>query len=128
MNPAEISWRLTQKLSSEHERFRFLSHTPVTKTRFWNTGRHAHFDFRRLAINFDNNRTLRHSEISLLGPYEYREFANKWHAGFNTANEWPLTQSSKLRYKQRDDIGDARLNWELNRHHQLTLLAKEYYI
>lgn len=33
-----------------------------------------------------------------------------------------------MEYKQRDDIGDARTNWELNRHFQFALLAKVYYV
>lgn len=33
-----------------------------------------------------------------------------------------------MNYKQRDDIGDARTNWELNRHFQFALLAKAYFV
>lgn len=33
-----------------------------------------------------------------------------------------------MNYKQCDSIGDARTNWELNRHFQFTLLAKAFYI
>ena len=51
-----------------------------------------------------------------------------WHAGFQTANQWPDEFSYFLDYKQRDDIGDARTNWELNRHFQFALLAKNYFV
>ena len=128
MHPAEIAWRISQKTRSEIEQFRFSAFRSVSSDRFWNTGRHAHFNHKSLGINFDNIVSFHNTEIKLLGTYPYREYAFKWHAGFNTDSEWQLISSSKLRYKQRDDIGDARLNWELNRHHQLALLAKEYYI
>ncbi|MBR5116229.1 MAG: alginate lyase family protein, partial [Lachnospiraceae bacterium] len=49
-----------------------------------------------------------------------------WHAGYQTAREWPLIFSPKLDYRGMDDIGDARTNWELNKHFQFALLAKDY--
>lgn len=41
---------------------------------------------------------------------------------------WPATFSYDLDYKQRDDLGDARTNWEKNRHINWSLLAKAYYV
>lgn len=128
MNIPEVSWRISQKFSSETERFRFSSRIPVFEKTFWPDARSASFDHNRLGINFANKQSVRNTAIRLLGPYEYSDYATDWHAGFNTTNHWPVVPIASLRYKQRDDIGDARLNWELNRLHQLALLAKEYYI
>lgn len=61
--------------------------------------------------------------IRLPGGFRYEDYATDWHAGFNTPARWPLVPSYKLEYKQRDDIGDARINWELNRHRQFIRLA-----
>ena len=36
--------------------------------------------------------------------------------------------SSSVSISQREDIGDIRTNWELNRHYQFTCLAKNYYV
>lgn len=65
-------------------------------------------------------------KIELLGPYEYETYATRWHAGFNTDHTWPLLSSYRLNYRQCDKIGDARINWELNRHRQFTRLAYAY--
>ena len=57
------------------------------------------------------------------------EFNNiDWHAGFCTEHTWNQIFSHELHYKQCDEIGDARINWELNRHLFLPLIAKHYYI
>ncbi len=61
--------------------------------------------------------------IRLLGAFDYKDYATDWHAGFTTPARWPLVPSYRLCYKQRDDIGDARINWELNRHRQFVRLA-----
>ena len=68
------------------------------------------------------------TEIHLLGGYDYEQNKRAWHKDFGTGREWPRVCSYKLNYKGRDDIGDARINWELNRHYQFALLAKAYYV
>ena len=62
-----------------------------------------------------------------MGGYEYNRYKEKWNAGFQTEREWGQNFSNSLSYKQRDEVGDARTNWELNRHFQFALLAKAYY-
>jgi hypothetical protein len=51
-----------------------------------------------------------------------------WHDGINTNKNWPEINAYKLGYKQKDTIGDARQNWELNRHLNLQILAKNYLV
>lgn len=65
--------------------------------------------------------------IPLPGGYSYEKYKKDWHAGFQTEKRWPLVFSYDLSYKQKDEIGDARTNWELNRHFQFALLACDYY-
>jgi hypothetical protein len=53
---------------------------------------------------------------------------DKWHHGYNTDNLWPLKLAHKIVYKQCDLIGDARINWELNRHLDFPYLAIGFYL
>ncbi len=48
------------------------------------------------------------------------------HDAFFEGARWPLEASDKLVYKHRPDMGDARINWELNRHYDYQVLAKNY--
>ena len=79
-------------------------------------------------LNWDNKTFSLGTEIPLLGGYHYETYKKRWNAGFQTENNWPEQFSYGMEYKQRDDIGDARTNWELNRHFQFALLAKVYYV
>lgn len=128
MNFPEVVWRIKQKIVSRKEQFRFLRHQSVSSQLFWKTGDNSNFDYTRMGLNLGNDNTSHKTDIHLLGEYDYSDYMLQWHAGFNTSAEWPLMPSAALNYKQRDDIGDARLNWELNRNHQLALLAREYYV
>lgn len=128
MSLPEISWRVRQNFVSRSERFRFSHPCAVSSRLFWNTGKDSRFDVSRLGMNLDNTSSSLKTDIHLLGPAVYEHYINNWHAGFNTESQWPLIPSASLRYKQRDDIGDARMNWELNRHHQSVLLARNYFV
>ncbi len=50
------------------------------------------------------------------------------HATFYNNQEWPLVASRKLQYKGNKELGDARINWEYNRHHYFPILVKNYWI
>lgn len=127
MSGREIVWRLSQKRLEGAERKRFSNKYRVDTALFYDEARDSFFDYSRLPINLQNRVFTHEREISLLGKYSYEEYRTRWHAGFQTANDWPLEVSYDLAYKQRDDIGDARTNWELNRGFQFALLAKAYY-
>lgn len=127
MSIPEVLWRLSQKSiqKKEEEQFR-KERIPVSSTVF-NSGLSSlqpHPE--RLHINFDNTAYELNTAIHLLAGADYEEYKKQWNAGFQTDHTWPDTFSYKLEYKQRDDIGDARTNWELNRHFQFALLAKDY--
>lgn len=140
MSLAEVVWRLKRKKLQRQELRLFRGKCPIVAPIYPNTPAIVEKAFNKLQLptafeHFDsvleeiyNVRCAPVTEISILGPYRYKEYVTRWHAGFNTDKEWPLEQSYLLKYKQRDDIGDARLNWELNRHRQFQRLALAAYM
>ena len=127
MSIPEVLWRLSQKTIQKQEEKRFSgSRFDVTSEVFNEKLGLLTAYPQRLHINFENRNYTLNTAIHLLSGADYEEYKEKWNAGFQTENTWPDTFSYKLEYKQRDDIGDARTNWELNRHFQFALLAKDY--
>ena len=128
MSIPEVEWRVSQKVLQKKEEGKYKSHkVAVTETLFNKKLQNVHLNERRMHINWGNHNFSLCTTIPLLGEYDYEKYKSQWNAGFQTQNEWPDKFSYSLEYKQRDDIGDARTNWELNRHFQLALLAKDYY-
>lgn len=128
MNAKEIGWRIQQKCLCFVEKRKYSSLARfVTDQIFRKSLRNLHLDPHKLHLNLDNQIYSLISEIQLLGQYDYCHYKKSWNAGFQTANHWPMKFAYDLNYKLRDDIGDARTNWELNRHFQFSILAKNYY-
>ncbi|HDL6579969.1 alginate lyase family protein [Enterococcus faecium] len=128
MSVPEVCWRLTQKVIQKNEERCFgATKLAVTETLFNSKLSALSADVDRFKLEFNNTDYSLSDSIHLLGGYSYEEYKKKWNAGFQTNNCWPNKFSYALEYKQRDDIGDARTNWELNRHFQFALLAKNYY-
>ena len=131
MNVNEIFWRINQKLLEKGEEFKynnkniFINENILNKKLIKLKGK---FNHKRMQINLLNNNYNLNSELWLFEKYNYIELKKKWSYGFNTKNLWSSEFSYKLKYKQVDLIGDARTNWELNRHFQFTMLAKNYYV
>lgn len=129
MNAKEIWWRLDQKRIQKKEKQDFGKRKiSVCQNPFYPQTSIFSFNEDKLGINFKNPKFHLNTAIHLLGQFDYEDYKTKWHGGFQTEKEWPLIFSYDLNYKQRDDIGDARTNWELNRHFQFTLLAKAYFV
>lgn len=129
MDIREVLWRLNQKSIQKKEKKHFLNRTVKVTHYFFNVNLSSlAFNENALGINFSNTQFNLYTNIFLLGGYEYTSYKKSWHAGFQTKSQWPLTFSYQLNYKQCDSIGDARTNWELNRHFQFALLAKSYYV
>ena len=127
MSIPEVVWRLNQKVICRNEEKRyFVSKVSVTSQFFSSQLSELRIDYTRMHLNIDNRSFNTASSIPLLGNFNYSDYKKRWHAGFQTLNDWPMKFSYSLEYKQRDDIGDARTNWELNRHFQFALLAKNY--
>jgi hypothetical protein len=128
MSIPEVAWRLFQKQiqKSEEKRFRSNKYSVVDEL-FDKKMEGLSLDADKMHLNLENRQYSLETSIPLLGGYDYGMYKEAWSAGFQTENEWTDTFSYSLEYKQRDDIGDARTNWELNRHFQFALLAKDYY-
>ena len=127
MDISEIIWRLSQRVIRGKEKRQFKLHkTSVTEFLFNKKLNYLVIDSRKLQLNLKNQGFRLTTDVPLLGEYDYKTYKKQWHLGFQTENTWPLVFSPSLKYKQRDDIGDARTNWELNRHFQFALLAKNY--
>ena len=128
MSAAEVRWRLSQKRWERTERQAFAEkNKQITDKVFYLGKEDLTFHTEKLPLDilcrvFGE----RQGNLRLLGGYSYEKYRKDWHAGFQTENSWPLEFSYDLKYKQRDEIGDARTNWELNRHFQFALLARAY--
>ncbi len=129
MSVREVIWRLSQKQIQNSEKHRYKDNkTAVTSHVFNAKLSNLRPAPSKLFLNFNNNIFGTDTGIHLLSGASYEDYKRSWRAGFQTANEWPDVFAYELNYKQRDDIGDARTNWELNRHFQFALLAKAYYV
>ncbi|MCM1037359.1 MAG: heparinase II/III family protein [Bacteroides sp.] len=127
MSAGEVLWRISQTALAKAERLRYgRTHRAVDTPLYRGVGG-MRFDAAPLGLVSDCPAdTDTSSDIHIPGGYDYSVYVTDWHAGFQTPARWPLQWSYSLDYKQRDDIGDARTNWELNRHTQFVLMAKAY--
>ncbi len=130
MNIPEIAWRVQQKMVHKQEyRKYFLLDVPVINIPLSKELQSLTFDVTRLYINWDNKNTSIFDELDLLGGFKYSTFKSKWNAGFQTNNSWNEQEFSyTISTSQRDDIGDIRTNWELNRHFQFACVSKNFYL
>lgn len=127
MSLPEVAWRISQRRIQKKEAKRFQQNrTAVCGSVFYSELAGLRIHAEKLHLNLSNEDYSLGTAIPLLGGYSYAVYKKRWNAGFQTDNTWPDTFSYQLSYKQRDDIGDARTNWELNRHFQFALLAKDY--
>ena len=127
MSVPEVIWRLAQKSIQKKERKRFKTQKSAVTTEVFNKKMGClRISADRMHLNLKNSDFTLNTQIPLLGGFDYEQYKIRWNAGFQTNNKWPDEFSYSLEYKQRDDIGDARTNWELNRHFQFALLAKNY--
>lgn len=130
MSLPEILWRLEQKKVEKAERSTFgKQQMQMIEGVFYEGKEDLTFHMEKLplseSVKIPDQEPA--DQIRLLAGYDYDVYKKDWHAGFQTKDRWPLVFSYDLSYKQRDEIGDARTNWELNRHFQFALLACNYY-
>lgn len=115
MNLLEVGWRISQKILQRQERKRYGGRPVSVGSEVFDCNlARLEFDFRGLGLNFGNQQYGLNTEVCLLKGPDYEL--------------WPMTFCYDLDYKQRDDLGDARTNWEKNRHFEWALLAKAYYV
>lgn len=128
MNMPEVAWRIQQRLLQIQDRNKYdKRRVVVTSYVFDQRLEPLIFNSQSLGLNFKNTLFHQCTTIHLLGGYKYEAYKNCWNTGFQTNQEWGDDFSYSLSYKQRDELGDARSNWELNRHFQFVLLAKAFY-
>lgn len=128
MSIPEVAWRVWQKIIEKNEKLKYGANlSSVVSYGFHKEYEKLRIDPDRMQLNLENQCFGLDRRISLLGGYDYEVYRKQWNAGFQTDKLWEPTVSYNLSYKQRDEIGDARTNWELNRHFQFAMLAKDYY-
>lgn len=130
MNAQEVAWRVQQKLLQKKEKKSVYSlHLPVTQIPLSKGLNGLYADASRIPFNTQNNNTSVFESLDIFDQFDYQLYKKKWSAGFQTENTWPEKDfSAGISIGQREDIGDIRTNWELNRHFQFSCLAKNYYI
>lgn len=130
MNASEVVWRVQQKLLQKKEKKRIYElHLPVTKIPLSKKMQGMKPDTKRIPFNAQNANTSIFESLDIFGQFDYQKYKKKWNAGFQTENTWPDKDfSANIAISQREDIGDIRTNWELNRHFQFACLAKNYFL
>ena len=127
MSIPELLWRFQQITIQKIEQLNFSKQILVIDRVFSKKYEKFELDASKLKLNTNNHNYSTNNTLSIFGKFNYSDYRMSWHAGFQTVNQWPLKFSHSLNFKQRDDIGDARTNWELNRHFQFAILAKNFY-
>lgn len=130
MNVLEILWRVQQKFLQKIEyRKYFCVHLPVTEIELPKELSGLELEMERLCINRDNQKYQLFEKLDIFGMFDYQIYKKQWNAGFQTEKKWPKDKFSyQIIVTGREDIGDIRTNWELNRHFQFVGLAKNYYV
>lgn len=130
MNIREIGWRIQQKkLQKQEKNIYYRDDLPIYELEVSDKLQNLNAQVNRMSINWNNKRYTIFKEQHLLGEYSYNKYKRAWNAGFQTENNWPTNQCSyDISIIQREDIGDIRTNWELNRHYQFASMAKSFYI
>ena len=130
MNVSEIAWRIQQKMLQQKEkRVMFEFHLPVTEIPLSKEIGKLKIKAERLQLNWENQACELFSNLDLFEMFSYDVYKKEWNAGFQSKENWPEEDFSyTINVSQREDIGDIRTNWELNRHFQFSALAKNYYI
>lgn len=130
MNLGEVVWRLQQKtLQIQEQSSLYKKHIPVYSVHRKASLKGLEADYKRIQINDESRIMSRFEGLSLFDVFDYAQYESDWLAGFQTENQWPSNvYSPQLNISGREDIGDVRTNWELNRHFQFSALAKSYYV
>lgn len=130
MNAPEIVWRVTQKMLQKKEKRSVYSlHLPVTQIPLSKGLQGLKADVNRVPFNVQNDNYSVFETLDIFGQFDYQLYKKRWNAGFQTERTWPEEEfSGGIAIGQREDIGDIRTNWELNRHFQFSCLAKNYYL
>jgi len=114
MNLQELVWRLSQKAIEVYE-YKHYSNRLILEPIY-------PIAYKMRGVLKDRDEFIKNEEK----PRDYKRI--NWHACIDTPNNWPKIPSNQISYKQNDAFGDARKNWEINRHFQLQELAYQYWL
>ena len=125
MSGREVAYRVSRRRVQRHERAMFYGQVPVYAVRAY--GEPPAPVLSGLGLNLANDFFTAMRGIELLSTYNYDEYRMRWHAAFQSGGDWPVRFAYDYLFSADDVPGDIRTNWELNRHHQFSVLAKSYY-
>lgn len=132
MELKEIFWRIDQKKIEffERQRFNKTNIKSYDKINFYNSHLYlTNYKKYRINLNYENTEFSKEFVDEFWGNYKYKiNGTYAWNSGFHYGKKWPNAFAYDISYKQKDEIGDARTNWEINRHHHLVQLAKLYFV
>ena len=126
MSAPEVVYRVTQKTLQRKERKVFRAKAPVHEVSAYGCSPKADLSF--LGLNLANESFSIGTKIELLGGFAYSEYHKRWHAVFQTEDNWPVRFAYDYAFDGDGAVGDIRTNWELSRHHQFAVLAKSYFV
>lgn len=128
MSVPEVVWRVQQKALQKTEKTKFGKRISIADTLLYPDLKDTRFaaslpigmpDFDAAVVIPAENISPSRAGSASAQP------AATGHEGATGTPEWPDEWAYSLRYKQRDDIGDARLAWEAHRHFEWPRLAME---
>ena len=108
MSAGEVAWRFGQKRLSVHERRAFSKMEPVYAVDAY--GRAPKASLSRLGIDFANGDFSVGADIELLGGYRYSEYRKRWHAAFQSPDDWPMRFAADYAFGDEGVPGDIRTN------------------
>ena len=118
MSPAEVLWRIQQKILQYREH---KLYGPLTDVSAKPMSRHSN-----AVAGMPARPGVWLAAPAATGETAEQLHAADWHKGSVHGTTWPVEWAYSLQYKQRDDIGDARLAWEPNRHLNWPRLAVNF--
>lgn len=132
MSIKEIGWRINQKILEKYEYICFNKRKVFINEKIKGYTYNKYINFYccdRAPLNYENkNYSINYNDCFWNKYYYEINDINTWNYGFQTNNKWNMDFAYNLKYKQNDIIGDARTNWEVNRHFHLSQMAKLYYV
>jgi hypothetical protein len=147
MDSREVFDRLRQSLTARAELFRYrMGHDFAADTKFENTEPQGRFFFQPAEVSslcallkrqfpsqasdivIQADKICRH-QFDLLG-YENLDFGREidWHCDVVHGKRAPRIPWFKVKYLDFEEVGDAKITWELNRHQHFLTLAKAYWL
>lgn len=127
MSLTEVFWRLNQAWVKKGERKQFAG-AGISVIQHIYSVSSVPYDFRAIEVCAENKDYSLGEPSPLLGGFPYQQYCQDWYAGFQTEKYWPKIFSYDIHVSGREDIGDIRTNWDLNRNYDFALMAKNYYV